>query len=355
MGCNNFKLKKSLTHYWQGASGGVNTKNADRISGLYDLDLCYLLSANRCDSNLGDYLLLVVSSQMSFGNGINDSKVQSFFDINNGVKGYNDIYVDKLYAEFTAMDRVFTFNAGKISMTDYVDGSAVAADYKTQFFAKPLYRTGNIPYHGKGLGARAQYQPEESWYIQAAIIDGRAAKREIGFRTAFHGESDFLTIAEFGIRPKLFDKDGTYRFMVWYDKQEISYLDNSGQSKSDNTGFAVSFDQKLTEKFTTFFRYGWANGKINEVEDFISFGGQIKAPFEGREDVFAVGYANGLRSPDGLSSDDKRQINLIESYYGIKINKNMILSPNIQIVMNPGGKKSESPATILGLRCRIKF
>jgi len=356
MTCTDFFFKGSLTHYWQGAAGGVRTNNADRITGLYDLDMCYLVAADRCEDNQGDYFLLGLSSQMAFGNGISNSKVDSFFKINDGTKGYHDIYVDKAYAEFTAMDRLMTFNVGKIDMKDFFDNNAVANKYRDQFFAAPLVQSGNVPFPSNSLGVRAKCSPSDFWYIQAAVADGNANKREMGFRTGFDGESDMVVMAEVGFRPKLYDKQGNYRFMLWYEDQNADYLDGSGRTKSNDLGYSMSFDQDLTERFTAFLRYGWANDKVNKVEDFFSFGGQIKEPIKGRkDDVFAVGYANGLRSPYGLNSQDKRQINLFETYYSIKVNKNMKISPNLQLIMNPGGLKSESPATVLGLRCRIKF
>ena len=353
---HDLKSHFSFTNYWQGASGGVNTKNADRISGLYDLDLCYLLSAEDSQNGLGDYTLLAVSLQSSFGNGVSDSKVGSFFNLNEGAKGDYSIIVDKLFVEFTVLDRRFTFNIGKIDLIDYFDHSAVANEYKDQFFAYPLVQTDNIPFPSKGLGARVLYEPSDFWYAQAGIEDAQANSRETGFRTTFHDEDYLFGIIEVGIRPNLFNKSGTYRFMLWYDPQDKSYLDGSGRTKRDDLGFALSFDQKVSEKLTAFFRYGWADDKVNEEEDFVSFGGQIEGLIEGRDkDVFGVGYARGLRSSNGLSSSDKRQIDLVEAYYNIKVSDNLCISPNVQFVTHPGGLKSESPATVFGLRTRIKF
>ena len=350
------KIHTSLTHYWQGAVGGVNTENADRISGLYDLDLCYLLSAEQSESSDGDYTLIAVSVQSSFGNGISDSKVGSFFNLNDGAKGDTNLIIDKLFVELTALDRLLTVNIGKIDLIDYFDHSAVANEYKSQFFAYPLVQTQNIPFPSKGLGVRVQYDPSDFWYIQAAIEDAQADKREAGFRTTFHDEDYFFSIAEVGVRPNFLNMLGTYRFIMWYDPQDKSYLDGSSRSKRDDLGFAMSFDQKMTQKMTVFFRYGWADDKVNKVEDFVSFGGQIEGLIEGRdEDVFAVGYAHGLRSSNGLSSEDERGIDLIEIYYKIEVNDNFKISPNVQFVMDPGGLKSESPATVFGVRCRVKF
>ena len=350
------KFETSLTHYWQGAIGGVRTNNADRMTGLYDLDACYLLGAEESADGKGDYFMLAVSSRASFGNGISNSKVGSYFKINDGAKGYKDFFVDKTYVEFTIMDRAMTFDVGKIDTKDFFDRNAVANDYKSQFFAEPLVQNGSIPFPSKGLGIRAKCQPSDFWYVQAGVFDGNANKREMGFRTGFDGEGDMVTMAEVGFHPNLFNKKGNYRFMAWHGNKDADYLDGSGRTKSDDLGFAMSLDQDLSDKFTAFFRYGWANDKLNELEDFFSFGGQIKEPIEGRkDDVFAVGYVNGLRSSDGLTRDDKRQINLVETYYSIKVNKNTTISPNLQLIMNPGGETGESPATALGVRCKVKF
>jgi porin len=300
--------------------------------------------------------LLAVSAQSSFGNGITDSKVESFFNLNEGVKGDYSIIVDKLFVEFTGQDRLFTVDVGKIDLIDYFDHSAVANEYKDQFFAYPLTQTDNIPFPSKGLGIRAQYDPDPFWYVQGGVGDAKASSRETGVATAFGSDPEYFSIGEIGIRPNLFNKQGTYRFMIWHDTQAKSPLSKSGRKKYGDLGFAMSFDQKLTEKLTGFFRYGWADDKVNEEEDFISFGAQIESPLEGREkDVFAVGYALSIRSQDGLSAHDEREINLIETYYRIQVNDYLQISPDIQWITHPGGLESESPAVVFGLRVRAKF
>ena len=144
--------------------------------------------------------------------------------------------------------------------------------------------------------------------------------------------------------------------MVWHQSEDKAYLDGSGKTQQNDTGLAVSFDQKLTEKVTGFFRYGWADDKVNEEKGFYSFGAQVVGLFEGRKnDVLGFGYAHALRSYEGLATTDAREIDLIETYYKIKVNDNVEISPDIQVVTHPGGLQSESPATIFGIRGRIKF
>lgn len=351
-----YKTSLSLTHYWQGSFGGVNDKNSDRISGLYDFDICYLLGAKKHSEGLGDYALLEISTQSSFGHGVTDSKVGSFFNLNEGVKGDYAFIIDKLFVEFTSFDRLLTIDIGKIDSIDYFDHSAVANEYKDQFYAYPLVQTDNIPFPSKGLGVRVQYDPSPFWYAEAYIGDAKASSRETGFNTTFGDDPEYFSIGEIGIRPGFSEKRGTYRFMLWHESEDKAYLDGSSKTKRNNTGIAVSFDQQLTEKLTGFFRYGWAGDKVNEEKNFCSYGGEIVGLFESRKnDVFGIGYAHGLRSYEGLPSTDAREIDLIETYYKIKINKNMEISPDIQVVMHPGGLKSESPAIVFGLRSRMKF
>ncbi|MEN6306998.1 MAG: carbohydrate porin [Anaerohalosphaeraceae bacterium] len=350
-----FKPKFSLTHVWQGAAGGVNTKNADRITGLYDFDLYYLLWAEELETQQGDYALVNFSSQMAFGNGLND-KVGSYFEINEAAKGDQDFYIDKLFVESTFFDRLFTLDIGKFELIDFFDANAAANCEKSQFLATPLYTDIAIPFPSKGLGVRGKFQPDEWWYVQAGIMDAHGNKRETGFQTAFHDDPDYVSTLEYGLQPRFFDLPGTYRFIMWYDPQDKSYLDGSGKSMQDDHGYAISFDQDINARTTLFCRYGWADEKVNEVEDFISFGGQVKGLADGRpDDVLGVGYAYGLRSPEGLSSGDDRHIDLMETYYRIAVNKNLYITPSIQLVMDPGGTTNESPATVFGIRCRYMF
>jgi hypothetical protein len=211
-----FKTSLGLTNYWQGSVGGMNTKNSDRISGLYDFDICYLLGAKEHSEGLGDYSLLEISTQSSFGHGITDSKVGSFFNLNEGVKGDYAIIADKLFVEFTGFDRLFTINIGKIDFIDYFDHSAAANEFRDQFFAYPLVQTDNIPFPSKGLGVRAQYDPSPLWYAELGIGDAKASSRETGFNTAFGDDPEYFGIAEVGLRQDFFDKKGTYRFMLWH-------------------------------------------------------------------------------------------------------------------------------------------
>ena len=351
---NKIDYKGKITHVWQGAVDGIQTNNSDRINGVYDLDFVYLIWVDETTANNADYIIAHLSTRMSFGSGI-DEKVGGYFSVNESAKGDNDFYADKAFAEFTIMGRDMVFYVGKIQIEDYFDSNVVANCEYSQFLAGPLYINQSIPLPGKGFGAVAKWQQSDNWYIQAGIGDAHANQREIGWQTGFHGEDDFISMAEVGFRPDLIDKTGNYRFTLWYDPQKKEYLDSSG-IKRDDAGFSMSFDQQFTDKMTAFFRYGWADDKVNETEDFISFGAQLTSPLKGRDDdVFAIGYAQGKRSTHGLAQDQAKTPELIEAYYNIQLTESLNLTPSLQFVSNPGGQKKQSNATVFGLRCVYEF
>ena len=351
--------KARMTHYWQGALNGVDTKNSDRINGVYDLDFCYLLDYDESAGEDADYVLLNVSTQMSFGYGVGTSKlgqVGGSFNNNYGALGDLDYYVDKCFVEFTMLDRELTFAVGKVLSHDYFDNSWVANSEFTQFMSPQLTNNCAVPWPSKGIGAIGRWSKNDRFYVQAGIMDAQAEKRETGLNTAFRDEDYWFSIAEAGYNPKICGLDGMYRFIMWYDPQDKAYLDGSGLNKRDDLGFAVSFDQNIDDKTTLFFRYGWADDKVNRVKGTISFGGQIKGPFQGREcDVLGIGYADNSLSGKGLAANRTDDARILEAYYSCKVNKNTWLTPSIQVVFDPGSDESESAATVFGVRLVNKF
>jgi carbohydrate-selective porin OprB len=346
---NQLKVEASILHVYQSAWGGENTHNANGINGMYDLDLYYLLFADETENHKGDYTLLYFSSQASFDESISE-RIGSIFNLNESAKGNNTPFIDKLFVENTFWERALTVDIGKIDLVDFFDTSAAANCEKRQFLASPFVNNSAIPFPQKGLGTRVMFSPSDFWYAEAAIADAQANKRTAGFDTTFGSDSDLFTIGEIGIRPKFFNMPGTYRVMGWYDPKE------GDETTSVDDGVAISFDQKLTDKFTGFVRYGWTANSVNEFDDFVSFGGSFERLFEGRDnDVLGIAYCMGVRNPNDLTNEDVRQINLAEAYYNIQISKNVHITPDIQLVMNPGGLENESPAVVFGLRGRITF
>ena len=88
----------------------------------------------------------------------------------------------------------------------------------------------------------------------------------------------------------------------------------------DDLGFYLSFDQMLIKEnddandsqgLGGFFRYGYADGRRNDVQNFFSFGAQYQGLIEGRDnDVLGAGFSHGTFTDlaNSVYSDDYESV-----------------------------------------------
>jgi porin len=106
----------------------------------------------------------------------------------------------------------------------------------------------------------------------------------------------------------------------------------------------------------TFFRYGYADGRKNDITNFWSAGFQYQGLLDGRdEDVLGAGFAQGFFSDTASTTYTEDYESVIELYYNIRINRFINLSPDIQYVINPGSAAGVSDAMVLGMRMQMLF
>jgi porin len=115
-------------------------------------------------------------------------------------------------------------------------------------------------------------------------------------------------------------------------------------------------DLEDSQGLGAFFRYGYADGKRNDLTNFWSLGFQYQGLLEGRDDdVLGIGFAQGIFS-DGASTtytDDYE--NALELYYSAKVTPWLNISPSIQYIANPGGDETAGDAVVLGVRLQMRF
>ena len=157
---------------------------------------------------------------------------------------------------------------------------------------------------------------------------------------------------------------GTYRVGSWYDPQPKA---NSDASKNyrDDTGLYLSCDQLLTKENSdpqdsqglgTFFRYGYAHSKTNDITNFWSLGFQYQGLLDGRDDdVMGLGLAQGVFSDQASTTYTEDYETAMELYYSAAITPWLNISPSIQYIKNPGGNSAVGDAVVMGLRALMTF
>jgi porin len=360
--------------YQQDAHGGTSThRRAGRFTGSYDLELNGDLEKLLGIKGGSFYML----TEGSYSEGIDGPSVGSFFGANGDAAGDRSMDVTQFWYEQSLWDDTLGIRIGKLDMTGgfecrgcpvSFDGSLYANDETGQFLNNALINNPTIPFPDYGLGAIVHYSPVEWWYASVGLADAQADARETGFNTTFHDEDYFFYIFEMGITPTLDSSkgplQGAYRIGLWNDPQPKANSD-SEKNYHDDVGVYTTCDQMLAKEndnpqdsqgLGAFFRYGYADGKRNDLNQFWSAGVQYQGLFDGRDDdVLGAGFAHGTFSNAASSTYTEDYESVIEVYYNAQITKWCSLSPSVQYVANPGGSSENRDAFIAGIRAQMTF
>jgi carbohydrate-selective porin OprB len=227
-----------------------------------------------------------------------------------------------------------------------------------------------IDFPDNGAGIRAGYAPREWIELGYGVFDSDSDWEKLG--------DNLFNIGEINLKPRFFGREGNYRFIAWHNDANHTKWLSVEQDKESNYGFALSFDQKVSDIITLFCRYGWQNPRVYNPENTTaadlsyslnqawSMGVQFEGKPWGRNaDVLAFAVGENIPSSDyrqagaGLEPARlaKREGHL-EAYYKIQINKYLSLSPDLQYIWNPFGRDvSDDTAGIFvyGFRTQIDF
>lgn len=266
----------------------------------------------------------------------------------------DSIYVANLYIEQYLCDEKLLIAVGKITFPAYFDENKVAG---WDFFSHSLARNQMFTHKYHTIGALARYDVSDKLYVQAGITDAQGIRSETGLNTTFDSPDYFITMGEVGIKTQNNKGlEGNYRFNIWYDPQPLTRHDG-GDSERDTLGFGLNFDQMLTEKAGAFFRYGWDDGRVRTFSNYWSLGGTYKGLISSRgDDILGFGIGQGITHQDYRNANNATHTETIfEAYYKIKIADWCSLTPDIQILLNPGTNRSNDTAIIPGVRVQMVF
>ncbi len=263
------------------------------------------------------------------------------------------LYVSHVLLEQKLLGDHLTFWLGKLDIDDHFDTNAAAS---WNFLSYSLARNGGIPVPWHTIGAVARFDPADWLYVQAGVVDAQGEFTETGFNTAFHDEDYTFSMAEVGFTAAPAGRTGHYRFLVWYDPQPVARLDGRGAER-DDLGLAVSFDQQVTDSLTLFLRYGWSDPDLRRAEHFWSAGGVVAGPLPGRpKDELGLGVGQALIGDDfrraaGSASSES----IVELYYKIALTEYLHLTPDVQVLLHPGGDRDRDVGVVAGLRLSVTF
>lgn len=392
-----------VTQLLQGnAHGGRDTNNAFRYSGSVD----YYLKLDTARMGLWPGGLLSLHGETKIGDNVNP-KVGSLMPANfQGVLPVPDDPGATTLSEFyfmQALSEQFVILAGKVDGTALVDQNAFASNQRTQFMNTGL-RINPVLFYATPyttMAAGAVWLPTKWLQITTAVADNDpdGAVTKTGFNTAFHGRDWYTVMQEFAFTLKPFGKTGHQRMGWFWTSRDFAEIGGDGriqfprvigprliarqllprwarvlrlgnqlynltdlEKSADTWGLFYNFDQYLLTEaddpeqgIGVFGRFGYG-AQPGLFEQFYSFGlsGRGSIPIRDR-DTWGIGYYHAnindkINPVFGLDSEQG-----VEVYYNIEITPWCHITPDLQVIMNPGGSSRHDVAIVYGLRMQMTF
>ncbi len=389
LAAHGISLDVGVTQILQGnAHGGVSTRNGIRYSGSTD----YTLTLDTAKMGLWKGGTILLHAESKWGNGI-QSKVGSLMPVN--LDAFKPAYGEECITTLSEwiyfqalMEGKIVLVAGKLDGSRAFDRNIFANDERTEFmnlaFRNNAVIPAFLPY--TNLGAGVILNPVDWLSIATAVADSEGRATTTGFETTFHGPTHTTVIHEWDFKVKPFGLQGDQRVgFVWSSKefpelQPITPFRQTGpfllkvvgprifnkmakllpyKYKPDNVAVYYNFDQYLyaekddpSQGVGLFGRFGWARQDVNAVSHFYTIGVGGKGILPERDsDTFGVGYyfvdlSNDL--PYWLNSEQG-----VEMYYNIQITPWLHITPDLQVIVDPGGSHEHNTSLVYGLRMQM--
>jgi carbohydrate-selective porin OprB len=278
--------------------------------------------------------------------------VDSLFNFDQHAGEASDIYISHLFFEQKLFTDRLTIDVGKVDLLDWFDDNEVNG---WNIFPYSLARNPSIPAPYHAIGGRARVDVSDAVYVEGGVADAGGDVLETGLNTAFRSDEPMFSIVEVGIKPKLMNRPGTYRFIGWYNDGDIARFD--GGVAANDCGFDLSFDQQVSDHLGLSFRYGYSNPSMRRINHYWSLGFSYTELIPGRkQDVLGASFANVIQSDafrDATGADATET--QFDVYYKIQIRPWFTVVPDLQVVLNPDQDPDEDVAVIASLFAELRF
>ena len=247
----------------------------------------------------------------------------------------------------------FGIAAGFLDITDFVDVYALTSPW-TDFY-NFVFSIGSATMDmpdDAALGFGGGGWLTDSVYLLAGLNDLNSDPTDPfeGFDTFFN-DHEYFTYAEIGWSTS--DKAQYYldnlHLTLWHadERDEIEI--------QDGWGAVLSFSHSLGDKWMLFARGGYANDGGSLLERSVSIGGGyapagIATPGAGHQLGFG---ANWGQPNDALFGSDLDDQYAMEAYFRLQLTKELSITPDVQLLINPALNPDEDTIWVFGLRARV--
>jgi high affinity Mn2+ porin len=373
------KVEGSVAAVTQGVNGNGRTNGKDQTAVNWRGDIGITLPGGDIGAGKGEFFTHLRVGQ---GKGVTDlvptftSTTNSLLFQQEGVPSSNTnaIVAEAWYQLTTPLGEggensphTLQFTVGKIDPFVFFDQNAIADNEAQKFLNNtfvhnPMLDSGGamgMDDYGFTPGLRLAYRNEtsksESWQASVAVF---GAGEGADFGNSF---TQPMVIGQLEFNTRLFGLPGTYRVYAWNNPQYEGY----DGSTDKNLGWGLSLDQQVHEDLSLFTRLGYTmSGKVT-FDRAVTVGAELSGDAWGRG-ADRVGLAFGwLRSSSGFRNASAGLADFgyaadgaekdAELYYRYHVNEHVSLTPDLQVIQNPGANPDADTVTAVGVRALYAF
>jgi hypothetical protein len=243
----------------------------------------------------------------------------------------NEVNIREAWLRSEFFSQRLAIIAGRLDLTNYFDRNAAANDETSQFISDGLVNNPMLGLATNGAGVAGVYDPKGGFAFKAGMQQSNTDATNLSQALYSLAELDYVA------RPPGLS-EGNYR--VWFR--------NDNSSQRARRGGGISADQKLTNVFGLFARYGTADATGGR-DRFYSGGFQIQnGVVFSPQDFWGLGFAETQ-----LKSGDRER--LAEWYYNFLISDKLRLSFHLQHVFERPADTAEVGFLLPAIRLQARF
>jgi carbohydrate-selective porin OprB len=231
---------------------------------------------------------------------------------------------------------------------DNFDGNRYLDNQQQDFVNYIFTQNGSATYAAAGLGAYAQFSPAKDVALA------------VGFQYPNNASAATLTVPGLGIgdharvafaqwTPRL-SADGSGEYSLTY------YDSPAGSQQPATHGWSLNATQDLDEHWALFGRANSAYSTTPSLRASYALGLALKDPL-GRDPSDQIGLAIGYSEPGNppAAPAGARSEKVVESYWKWKVLGGLLLTPDVQFILDPALDPARDSVWVLSLRTTLVF
>jgi porin len=355
------------TLLYQHVSDPVPGTRSDYGTGRLDVNLVwnlweYPVEGRLDESEIGHGLLGVLVRQ---GNQIGVPNNQITNDSVGSIQGLDSLYtggaggaatLNLLYYQQGFVNDRIVFSVGKVHPNQYIGLNFWANDESRQFLAAPFdgIQTLGPSQGGYQLGVALQTVPVDWMFVNAMVTDALGTPSTM-FSTLDEGYYWGAVEAGFLIPPLGDEFAGPSTLSVIWTNQNLNVVTAAPERITSNS-LALQFQGHLSSNLGVWAQGGVADEYMSPIEAEFSCGLGLEDPLGRKGDLFGVAFNWSKPSKAIVALDSEiSQQSMFEVFYRIQLTGSCQLSPDIQVVLDPGNRSGSSTPVIFGLRLTTDF